>query len=108
LRQLGENPLADVDDPRIELRACAFVEAAQGFLLGEPLPVRAVRRHRVVRVADQDDPRFDRDVIAAEAVRIAGAVETLVTVSYDRLDILETVDRRDDPLAQLRMRLDDP
>ena len=33
--------------------------------------VRAVLRHRVERVADRDDPRAERDLLAAEPVRVA-------------------------------------
>ena len=46
-------------------------------------PVRAVRRHRVQRVAGQDDPRADRDQPAAQAVRVAAAVPVLVLVAHD-------------------------
>ena len=44
---------------------------------------------------------------AALAVGITGAVEALVTVAHDRSDLFEPVDRRDDPLAELRMLLDE-
>ena len=59
------------------------------------------------RVAGEDDPRFDRDLVPRLAVRIAAAVPALVAVADDRADVLELADRAEDPLAELRMRLDD-
>ena len=75
--------------------------------MAEAATVGAVARHRVVRVADEDDPRLERDLLAGEPVRIAGAVPALVAVAHDRADLLEPVDRSDDPLAELGMGLDD-
>ena len=61
----------------------------------------------MVRVADEDDARLERDVLAGDAVGVAAAVPALVTVADDRPHDLEPVDRRDDPLAELRMGLDE-
>ena len=61
----------------------------------------------MVCVADEDDPRLDRNVLAELAIGIAGAVVALVAVPDDRPDFFEPVDRRDDPLAELGMLLDD-
>ena len=88
------------------LRSRRFVQATQSLFHRQPLPVRTVGRHRVVRVADEDDARFDRDIVAAQAVGIAGSVVALVAVPHDRSHLLEPVDRGDDLLAQLGMRLD--
>src|SRR5437763_15707438 len=76
--------------------------------MAEAAPIRTVGRHRVVRVADEDDPRLERDVLAGDPVRIAGSVPPLMAVTNDRAHALEPVDRRDDLLAELRMGLDDP
>ena len=51
--------------------------------------VRAIRRHRVVGVAREDDPRGDRNLLADEAVRIAAAVPALVTGAHDLADARE-------------------
>ena len=51
--------------------AGALREPAQRLAVAEAAPVRPVGRHRVVRVADEDDPRLERDVLAGDAVRIA-------------------------------------
>src|SRR4051794_6710151 len=73
----------------------------------EPPAIRAVGRHRVVRVADEDDPRLERDLLARDAVGIAAAVPALVAVAHDLAHLLQLLDRRDDPLTELGMRLHD-
>jgi len=60
----------------------------------------------VVRVADEDDARLERDLVAGDAVGIAAAVPALVAVAHDRPHRLEPIDRRDDPLAERGVRLD--
>src|SRR5262249_8085489 len=96
-----------LDDARIELRSGCLVQSAQRLLGKEPLAIWPVGRHRVVRVADEDDPRLDRDLVANEPVGIAVTVEPLVTVAHDRPHLFEPVDRGDDLLAELRVSLDD-
>src|SRR5207248_297129 len=91
----------------VELAAGALREPAHGLAVAEAVPIRPVGRHRVVRIANEDDPRLERDVLAGEAVGVARAVPTLVAVADDRPDGLQPVDRSDDPLAELRVRLDD-
>ena len=59
------------------------------------------------RVADEDDPSLDRDLLAGFAVGIALAVPTLVAPAHDRPHLGEAVDRLEDPLAELRVHLDD-
>src|SRR4029450_9788856 len=73
----------------------------------KPLAIGTVGRHCVVRVADEDDARLNRDFLAVKAVGIALPVVALVAVPDDRPYVLETVDGRDDPLAELGMRLDE-
>src|SRR5204862_5617545 len=46
----------DLDHDRVELRADRLAETASRLLHGQPLSVGPVRRHRVERVADKDDP----------------------------------------------------
>ena len=48
--------------------------------------VAAVRRHRVPRVAGEDDPAGQRDQLAGEAVGVAAAVPALVLVADRRGD----------------------
>src|SRR5436305_508822 len=98
---------ARLDRGRVELRPRVLLEPADRLACGQFLAVRPVGRHRVERVAAEDDARLDRDLLAGELVGVAGAVEVLVTVAYDRPHLLEPLDRRDDPLAEDGMLLDD-
>ena len=59
-----EDAQCDLDDVRIELAARALGEPPHGLAVAEPLPVGPVGRHRVVGVADEDDPGLERDVLA--------------------------------------------
>ena len=73
-----------VDDARVELRAG---DAAQLGVRGGGRARRAPRArrgHRDERVAREQDPRGERDLLAGEAVGVAGAVEALVLVADDR------------------------
>ena len=94
------------DDVRIELRAGPLTEAPRRLLHRQAATVRPVGGHGVEGVADEDDARLERDELAGELVRIPAAVPPLVTMAHDRADVLQAVDRRDDPLAELGVRLD--
>ena len=86
LRDLG---LERLDDVRVELRPGAALELAQRVRRGKAAPVDAVGRHRVVGVGDEEDPRAERDLLAGEAVRVAGAVPALVVVEHPGRDGLD-------------------
>src|ERR671928_2040147 len=90
---LVEDAQVHVDDARVELRAGALPQPPDRLGGREPLPVGPVGRHRVERVADEDDPRLERDLLAALPVRVAGAVVALVAVPDDLADVLEAADR---------------
>ena len=59
-----EDAQADLDDEGVELRAAPSIEPAPRHLLAEGPSVRAVGGHRVEGVADEDDPRLERDLVA--------------------------------------------
>src|SRR5581483_11583462 len=67
-----------VDHLRVELRPRALAQPPARLVHREALPVRPVGRHRVEGVADEDDPRLDRNLVAGLAVGIAVAVPALV------------------------------
>src|SRR5207237_9118161 len=94
------------DPVRVARRPCAFAQPPHRLLDRERLPVGPLRRHRVEGVADEDDPRLERDRLTRERVRIARAVPPLVAVADDRPHLGELVDRREDPLAELGVLLD--
>ena len=95
-------PQQRVDDLRVELRARGLDESPPRLFLAERLAVRAVGRHRVEGVAGEDDPRLERDLLARQVVRIAGAVVVLVRAADDEPDLAELLDRREDALAEDR------
>src|SRR5215218_5645420 len=98
----------DLDDGRIELRPCPVTDPPDRLFDRQSTPVRAVGRHGVERVANEDDARLDRDVPRRPPVRIAVPVEPFVTVADDRPDVREPNDGRENALAQLRVPLHDP
>ncbi|GAB2300964.1 hypothetical protein Dimus_034999 [Dionaea muscipula] len=90
----------------VKLAAEVFAEHRERRLDGHRLAVRARAGHCVERVADADDRRRSRNLIACEAQRVAFAVRTFV-VRVDGVDhaAAERVPR-DETAADLRMRLD--
>src|SRR5437763_653733 len=85
----AEDAEVDVDDPRVELRPGPLAEAPAGLGGREALPVGPVGGHGVEGVADEDDARLERDLLAALSVRVARAVPVLVAVAHDRPHVLE-------------------
>src|SRR5207342_2171274 len=83
-----EHAHADLDDARVELGSGRFLEPPQRLLRIERLPVGAIGRHRVERVAGEDDPRLERDLLAGLAVGIPVAVPALVARAHDPADVL--------------------
>src|SRR5438309_443381 len=80
----------------VERRAGAAVELGARRLEVERRPVRTRLDHRAERVADGDDAGAERDLLAAQAVRIAAPVPTLVAGADDRHDVRQRLDRRED------------
>src|SRR4051794_9920138 len=76
LRSIPGDAEEDVDHARIELRSRRLAEPQTRLLGAETLAVGPIGRHRVERVADEDDPGLDRNLLAGLAVGIAGAVPT--------------------------------
>ena len=69
--------------PGVELRAAAADDFAEGDFMRQSAAVGSVRGHGVVDIGDGDDPRSQRDRLAGEAFRVAGAVPVLVVVTDD-------------------------
>jgi len=46
----------------------------------------------VERVADEDDPRLERDILPRETIRVPLAVEALVSASDDAADLRELLE----------------
>src|SRR5437870_7471351 len=62
--------------------------------------VGAVRQERLETVGHGDDPNLERDLLRAQAIRVAFAVEPLVVVTHDRQKALEALEPRQDLLSQ--------
>ena len=72
------------------------------------LAVDTGRDERVVDVADSEDPGVEVECLAADAVRVPGAVETLVVVSHEaERRVREATQVTQEPHACLRMALDE-
>src|SRR3954451_19614965 len=108
-RTTGLAPFQTLQERRyalaVELAACAFFELRAGFLLQERGSVRTVFRHRPVGIADGDDSSAERDRASGQAVGIPGSVPALVVMANDREDRLKRLDRPEDVLADLGVRL---
>src|SRR5258706_6053181 len=87
----------------IELRPRAALDLADRHLVAERPAIRAIRRHRVVRVGDRDDASDERDVLALEAAWIAAAVEPLVMAPAAVDEAVQAWHRLEDALALLRV-----
>ena len=77
---------------RLEVRQC--------------LLVRALVNHRVVGVGDRHDPCPERNLLAAQAMRIAGSVEALVMMQHHRDRVAQARRLLEDQLADARVLAD--
>ena len=71
------------------------------------LPVGVARREHVVGVGDRDQPRRQRDLLAREPVRVAGAVPALVVAEHDVGHRPVAVDAAHDPRPVRGVAADD-
>jgi hypothetical protein len=76
----------EVDDLGVEVRARAAQEQRLGLLARHPAPVGAVLAHGVEAVNHGEDARGQRNLLAAQRVRVALAVPHLVVMPNDRHD----------------------
>ena len=74
---------------RIELTAGATLELGQRLIGGAGFPVGAIVGHRRVGVADGDDSRGKRNLVAVDAVGIAGSVPAFVRRADDSADLAQ-------------------
>ena len=102
-----EDAEADLDDRGVELRACAVEQPPARLLDRQRLAVGPRRRHRVERVADEDDPCLERDLVAARGRRGSPLPSKR---SWQARTIGRTCSScsigSEDPLAELGVRLD--
>ena len=101
----GQDRLKRRDNRGVELGPNRLREAHAGDPARQCVTVRAVGRHRVVRVGDADDPPEEGDLVAWQSVRVAHPVDALVMSSDDVCDLRVVVDVAQDPFADLGMLL---
>jgi len=75
------------DNGRVELRIYRLRDPKTRNPRGHGLPVRAVRRHRIVGISYGQDSRNKRYVVPGQSVRIAVAIDPLMMVTHDARDI---------------------
>ena len=98
-----EDASGELDQLRVELGSGAAAQLLERVLGADRVAVGAALGHRLVGVADEDDPRAERDLLACEPVRIAVAVPALVARADQRRDRCHRRRRRQDPLADRRV-----
>ena len=79
--------LEGLDRHRIELRARLLGEDVDRLLVGVGRSIGPRRADRIEGVGHRDDARAERDLIAREALGIAGSVEPLVMVEHHRREL---------------------
>src|SRR6266576_129103 len=88
-----------VDENGIPLLAGSLLQDADRLLAGAAAPVGAVARHGYERVGDGDDAGEQRNLVAAQTVGIACAVNPLVVVADGRKQLVGTRQGSQDLLA---------
>ena len=74
-------------------------------MLGQPLAVRPVRRHRVKAIDDRENSRANRDRLSRKTGGISGSIPILVVMAHDGDDGIGEADRRQNVGADIGMPL---
>ena len=102
----GSSSTNAVHDRRV-VRAPLLLRQQRDGRLGRHRPViRPIRGHRIEMVDDRQDPRAERNLVAAQTERIAFAVPALVVTQNQRRDRIGERHRADDLGADLRVNAD--
>lgn len=81
---LADEPgLQRLHNLRVELGPRVRVQFSNRRILGDPLPIGAVRGHGIEGVAHREDPGTDVDLLPADPVRIPPAVQPFVVLQED-------------------------
>ena len=100
-----EDRLEGCDCGRVELAVDRLGKSETCDSTRHRVAVRPVGRHRVVGVGDRDDPRYERDVVVDETVRIALTVDSLVVMADDPSRSPSTRHVGEDALSDRRVLL---
>src|SRR5919199_1587 len=100
-----EDRLKGGDYGRVELTLHRLGESQSRDSARHCIPIRPIRRHRVVRVGNRNDSRDEGNLVAAKAVRVTVTVDTLVVMADDPRDLGVILDLPQNALANARVRL---
>src|SRR5262245_41797961 len=78
-----------IDDARVKLRTTPGAQNVVGFVVTHPFLVGAPGCEGIEDVRHGANPGVERDCLALQAIRIPGAVPSLVVAKNDRLSGLE-------------------
>jgi hypothetical protein len=73
------------------------MDLGEGGLQAQGRPIRPVRRHGLHHVGDGEDASLEQDVLAHQAVRVAGPVHTFMVLRHDLGHRLAEADALEDP-----------
>ena len=104
-RNVLVNPEKHIDDPRVVHCSAPFPDDLDCRGGAHRRSVWTVRDERVEAIHDRQNARADRNVFAAQARRVAGAVPVLVVRPDDRHDRIGEVDRGKNVRTQRHVRL---
>ena len=74
---------------RIKLLPSILDQLRTNLRLTQSLSVGAIRGHRINGISEQHDARSERDCLAVEPVRIAGAIPILMVMLHGRDNIFQ-------------------
>ena len=92
-----------VGEPGVELRARTSLQLGERRRDRERRAIRTDRGHRVERIRDPEHTRLERNRVTLEAMRVAGAVPTLVVMEHSRYCGQEVVEALHKPRARNRV-----
>ena len=99
----AEQPTEDLDELRIKLDAGVLAQLVDRCLMTDSGLVRPVVDHGVIGIGDGHDARAERNVAAAETVRISVAAEAFVVMQDDGSGVPHRGDAINDHLADAWM-----
>ena len=96
-----------VHDGRVVIAARKALDLGERLILAACWAVRPLGEHRFEGDRNGEDARRERDLVANERIRVAGAIPALVRVTNDRHHAAQEPDRLEDARAKERVLLHD-
>ncbi len=99
VRRTYEDSLKSCHNGCIELALDRLRQTNARHLAWHRVAIGPLRRHRVVRIGDRNDPRKKRDLVANEIVRVATTIDSFVVMPNDASDVGVVLDIGKNPLS---------